>query len=412
MPVTTTTATLIEEANKCVLCGMCLPHCPTYLLAENENESPRGRLMSGKAFLMGEVEATTQLGTHIDNCLVCRSCEKSCPSGVRFGAFMDGLRKHIPASAPTVDTISTMLIDKDKRRALNQKLWLAQRSGALQVGKIFLNKSDRQIVNSLPRVERFEKLKPAYPASGTQYEKVMLFTGCHSELLGNSLVMKSIELLTLLGVSVDVPEQQSCCGGLSRHHGDAGTANTLEVNNITAFASNSEVPVLTLASGCGASLKDYVSLENRDDQTVHFASRIEDISHFIYRYLRQANVTFKPIEKTICLHTPCSMKNVMRQDGDVQQLLARIPSLQIHTLSSQHGCCGAAGTYMYEHADIASALREPIVDELESLRPDLLVTTNIGCAMHIQTGLGEAGMKMNVMHPVELLLESIVRTEA
>jgi len=407
LPVTTLKASLIAEANKCVLCGMCLPHCPTYSLAQNENESPRGRLVLGKALLLGDVEETTGLVEHIDHCLVCRSCEKCCPSGVKFGAFMDGLRNHLSKAETPKHDFAKILVSQEKRRALNKKLWLGQRSGALSIGKLFLGDTDARLINSLPKIERFQALDDSYPAKNAETATVMLFTGCNSELLGNSLVFTTIELLTRLGVSVVIPKQQACCGGLSRHHGDADTANQLEAQNIAAFEHDSDVPIVTLATGCGASLLDYSALDNDDASNHAFTSRITDINQFLLNHLKTNKVDFKPMAKKVILHTPCSMKNVMRQDSAVHSLLNMIPELEVINLSSQKGCCGAAGTYMYEHSNNADALREPILDDIETQHPDILVTTNIGCAMHIQAGLKESGNDVKILHPIELLNRSI-----
>jgi len=404
--MTTLKASLIAEANKCVLCGMCLPHCPTYSLAQNENESPRGRLVLGKALLSGDVEESEALIEHIDHCLVCRGCEKSCPSGVKFGAFMDGLRTHLSKPENPEHDFTDILVNQEKRRALNKKLWLGQRSGAFNIGKLFLGDAETRILNSLPKLERFQELADNYPANNSELAKIMLFTGCNSELLGNSLVFTALSVLNKLGVSVEVPKQQVCCGGLSRHHGDAQTADDLEVENLAAFSTDENIPIVTLASGCGASLLDYGGLES-DAKTNAFSSRITDINQFIVEHIKANPASLKPLHKKVILHTPCSMKNVMRQDNAVQALLSMIPELKVKPITSQRGCCGAAGTYMYDHADNADALRDPIIDEIKNQQAEILITTNIGCAMHIQAGLKDAGVNIKLMHPVELLAEAI-----
>lgn len=380
---------------------MCLPHCPTYSLAQNENESPRGRLVLGKAFLSGLVEETDTLVEHIDHCLVCRSCESACPSGVQFGAFMDGLRSHLHHKKSQHD-FENILIDKQQRRSLNKQLWLGQKSGVLSIGKIVLGSKDKRLLKSLPSIHRFQELNNHYPAQGSELAKVMLFTGCNSELLGNTLVLTAIELLTRLGVSIEIPSSQECCGGLSRHHGDAGKANELEIKNIAAF-TDEDIPILTLASGCGASLLDYSALESSGSSAELFTSRITDINRFLVTHLQSTQASFKQLNKKIVVHTPCSMKNVMRQDKAIPELLNLIPELEVSQLNGQRGCCGAAGTYMYEQAKSADALREPILVDLVTQQADILVTTNIGCAMHIQAG----NPKVEILHPIELLARQL-----
>jgi len=363
----------------------------------NENESPRGRLVLGKAFLSDLVEETNELVEHIEHCLVCRSCESSCPSGVQFGAFMDGLRSHLPQKEDQHDLVN-ILTDQQQRRSLNKKLWLSQKSGLLSIGKTILDNNNKRILKSLPEIKRFKELDSHYPAQGAEKITVMLFTGCNSELLGNSLVLTAIELLTKLGVSVHIPSEQQCCGGLPRHRGDAVQANNLEEKNLSAFTHAENIPILTLASGCGASLLDY-----NGEGAESFTSRISDINYFLVHHLQSIKDTLKPLDKKVILHTPCSMRNVLRQDKAVAELLALIPGLEVTHLTSQRGCCGAAGSYMYEQPDYADALREPILDELATQQADILVTTNIGCAMHIQAG----NAKIEVLHPIELLLLAV-----
>jgi len=381
---------------------MCLPHCPTYSLAQNENESPRGRLVLGKAYLTGLVEETNDLVEHIDHCLLCRNCESNCPSGVQFAAFMDGLRSHLPQHKSHHD-FSDILTSQQQRRSLNKKLWIGQKSGALSASKLFIGNKNKRILNSLPTVQRFQALNDHYPAQGTEQSKVMLFTGCNSELFGNTLVLTAIELLTRLGVAVDVPSEQQCCGGLSRHQGDADKADQLENQNLTAFADETAMPIITLTSGCGASLLDY-----NNDKKNTFTNRVIDINQFLLNHFQSRQASFNPLHKKVVVQTPCSMKNVMRTDKAIPTLLGMIPELEVNPLAGQRGCCGAAGTYMYEHAESADALRAPVINDLIKQQANILVTSNIGCAMHIQAGMKQAGHQLDVLHPIELLSKQLI----
>ena len=391
---------LIAEADKCVLCGMCLPHCPTYTLKQTENESPRGRLMLGKALLGKQLEADDSVREHIDHCLLCRSCERVCPSGVKFGAFIDGLRAHLsqPATTPgPTDEIIDIVADPDKRRQFNQRLWLAQRSGLSDVGKLFLNASTNRMLEKLPRMHRYHPPQQAYTARD-EVASVMLFTGCSEELFGNTLTKTVINFLNALGVTVHIPANQTCCGGVARHHGDSNRAEQLSSQNMAAFSSDETLPILSLASGCGTSLIDS-SVSKK---------RVVDISQYVLEHIQQHGAKFKALSSRIALHTPCSLKNVLRQDSAVIELLARIPELECVPLNSQRGCCGAAGTYMYEQPEMADELREPLLEEIASQKVDTLLTSNIGCAMHIQSGLKKKGIKLQVIHPVELLAQQLL----
>src|ERR1700712_2060453 len=77
----------------CVHCGFCLQACPTYLVLEDENDSPRGRIVLMRALVEGTLPTTdTDVRTHIDRCLGCRACETACPSGVPYGHLLEATR--------------------------------------------------------------------------------------------------------------------------------------------------------------------------------------------------------------------------------------------------------------------------------------------------------------------------------
>src|SRR5262249_8336700 len=77
-----------EILRSCVHCGFCLATCPTYQLLGDELDSPRGRIYQIKQVLEG-APPTRETQLHLDRCLTCRSCETTCPSGVRYGQLVD-----------------------------------------------------------------------------------------------------------------------------------------------------------------------------------------------------------------------------------------------------------------------------------------------------------------------------------
>ncbi|MFY9974189.1 MAG: 4Fe-4S dicluster domain-containing protein, partial [Chromatiaceae bacterium] len=81
---------LLDLADQCVKCGLCLPHCPTYSQLANEGDSPRGRIALIQGWASGQLPLTASLAAHLDRCLTCRACEGACPSLVAFGRLMDG----------------------------------------------------------------------------------------------------------------------------------------------------------------------------------------------------------------------------------------------------------------------------------------------------------------------------------
>ena len=89
-------ANAVAGLDACVHCGFCLQSCPTYITLDDENDSPRGRLMLMRGLLEGEIPIDDpSLETHLDRCLGCRACETVCPSGVPYGHLLEATRARL-----------------------------------------------------------------------------------------------------------------------------------------------------------------------------------------------------------------------------------------------------------------------------------------------------------------------------
>jgi glycolate oxidase iron-sulfur subunit len=391
---------------------MCLPQCPTYQHAQDENESPRGRLVLGKALLRGELKADARIKQHIDNCLLCRQCERVCPSGVQFGYFMDGLRQHLcnshePAGNKLETLLEDSLEDRGRSKRLHHLLRFVQVSGVQKVAGLLPGKPGR-LARSLPTISGISTQQHHYPAQ-TPGQQARLFRGCTQTVFGSALFDTSIRLLNRLGVSVEVPPQQGCCGALSQHSGNAQRASELAATNLEAFTTDQAIPIITLASGCAASLKDYAQHADEYPGARQFAQQVTDISHYLLSLEWPADVSIQPLSKRIVVHSPCSLRNVLRQDKAVANLLGRIPAAEVLPLETAGNCCGAAGSYMFEdeHRHLSDSLADETTEQVRRLEADLVVTSNIGCAMQLQAGLTRAGLAIEVLHPVELLARQL-----
>ncbi len=200
--------------------------------------------------------------------------------------------------------------------------------------------------------------------------------------------------------NVYLPDQQTCCGAMDRHDGDLKTAAQLAEMNCQAFAEPDLLAIVTIASGCGSQLKEYENTE--------FACKVVDISQFLIRSGSNFTDRLRPLAASVCLHTPCSLKNVMREEQGSLQLLRQIPGLTLAQMPETVQCCGAAGTYMLDHADMAKALADDALGFASETDIRYLATSNIGCALHLTAGIRDRGMNMEVIHPVTLLARQLL----
>ncbi len=398
----------LADADKCVKCALCLPHCPTYLNTLDEGESPRGRIALMQGFATGALEITPQLTDHLDRCLACRACEVVCPAEVPYGKLIDATREEFVRHGHK-ETLATRLFAVCMRhpallRCLHLALWFAQSLGLHNLAFVS------------PRLDRLTKLLPKIsvphrwhgvnqPRAGGEQE-VELFLGCIARVTQPGVTEASIRILNTLGYSVHIPEGQVCCGALDQHAGRSKHAATLVRKNLDTFHTDTNAPLLNTASGCGATLAEYPFLVN-DPRAKAFSARSCDISSFLLHAHRLSQIQFKPWNATVLVHSPCTLKNVLKTDKAVAELLRCIPELRVETLPASTGCCGAAGSYVLNEPETADSLADHIVAMVEKIGPTVLVTSNVGCALHLQTALQRHGLDIPLLHPIEILARQL-----
>lgn len=397
---------ILTDADRCVLCGMCLPHCPTYGLSHNEAESPRGRISLMLAVARGQLEPDAGLRGHLDRCLGCRACEAMCPSLVPYGRLLRNTREHLyrHEHSRLADTLATPA----RRRLLGGALRLFQASGLQKITQglhLLGGSAAGRLVQGLPETTAAPALPEFTPAQGVQRGQVALFTGCTGDLLQRRLLHDARRLLSALGYAVHIPPQQGCCGALHVQQGDGATARHLARQNLAAFPAEAEV-ILSITSGCGALLHEYDDLLE-DERAAGFARHVFDINTFLAGLDWSETLMLRPLPQKVAVHEPCTLRHVLRGQQALYTLLRRIPQLEVVELPHNERCCGAAGSYLVDHAAEADALRADKIAAVAELRPHWLASANIGCALHLAAGLREAGLAVEVVHPVSLLARQV-----
>jgi glycolate oxidase iron-sulfur subunit len=405
-------AELQRQTDRCVMCGMCSQHCPTYALTGDENESPRGRIALISALNSGRLELDDRLAGHLEHCTGCRACEDYCPSDVAFGAIMDTSRALLAPQRPLSPRQQRFmeLVTQPRRLArlgrwlVRYQHWglqrLARASGLLRLFGL------AEAESLLPRLAG-DSITPGYsPALDEHRGDVALFTGCVSSLVDRAALHATCRLLNRLGYGVHVPAQQTCCGALHQHGGQPDVATALAHTNLEAFAGLDIQAIVHTATGCTSMLTEYAQLLNTEDAKA-FADRVLDINQFLAQADWPAGLSVQPLSGKLAVHEPCSARNVLHQAEAPYTLLQRIPGLEVMALPGNARCCGASGGQLLEATDFARRLREDKLEAAATLDIHTLVTTNVGCALHLAAGLRQRGLTVEVLHPVTLLLRQI-----
>lgn len=352
-----TLADLIKnEADRCVKCGLCLPHCPTYVKTGHEGESPRGRIALLQGLAENALELTSATQTYLDHCVSCRACEVVCPAKVEYGKLYT-----------------------------HGKTFMAQKKSL----KLFSLKNI--ILKILPQLYLFRK---KYPQN--KQAPVALLPICIQNIFEKSIFQDTQILLNYLNINYNILNNFRCCGGLHLNAGDSKTAEKLNHQNKNLFDNYNTI--LTTATGCTAVLHEQFNTKN--------TNKIKDITAYLNQF---NNFDFKPWDKDkkILLHSPCSLKNILRQENIPAELLSKISDINIIKLKHPH-CCGASGTYFLEYPDMAEKLAENILEEVKLISPDIFVTSNIGCAIFLKKLFKKQNMMIDIRHPVNILASQLI----
>jgi glycolate oxidase iron-sulfur subunit len=388
---------------KCVHCGFCTATCPTYQLLGDELDGPRGRIYLMKQVLEGK-QATAKTQAHLDRCLTCRNCESTCPSGVQYGRLIDIGRKIVDAQVPR--PLAQRLVRAALKEALPRK-WLF--TPAMKVGQLVRPLLPKVLRNKVPARQN----AGAWPR--TQHErKMLLLDGCVQPAMSPNINAATARVLDAVGVQLVVAPKAGCCGAIRYHMNDHdGGLNDMR-NNIDAWWPQVEAGVEAIvmtASGCGATVKEYGHLLAHDAQYATKAQRISALTKDLSEILPDFESEFRKklsgkISKRVAYHPPCTLQHGQQIRGKVESVL-RAAGVDVQLCADSHLCCGSAGTYSVLQPELAYQLRDNKLANLQATKPDMILSANIGCLTHLQSGT-----ETPVRHWIELIDDALNKTRS
>lgn len=398
----------LADADKCVKCALCLPHCPTYKLAKDEGESPRGRIALMQGMATGALQLTPGLAAHLDQCLACRACEAVCPAEVPYGKLIDAgraeLRRRGHREPWLVRHFTSHMRRPWRRRLLQRAMVFGDRTGLTRLAERIGPALLKRMLRYMPAVPKPPRhWEESYAPRKARDEKVSLFLGCVADMVQPQVTASAIAVLNAIGIEVLIPRTQVCCGALDQHAGRPEQAAALARANVAAFSG--DTPVLGTASGCTASLVEYEKVAGPGAQA--FAVRVEDLSAWLARDKIVPQIDFKPWNALALVQAPCTQRNVLKTEKAGFELLRLIPDLKVKAIPASMGCCGAAGSYMLTEPEKADALADAYAAYIEQQKAQVLITSNVGCAMHLRAALARRGVRIAVLHPIELLAQQL-----
>jgi glycolate oxidase iron-sulfur subunit len=391
-----------QEANailrKCVHCGFCTATCPTYQLLGDELDGPRGRIYLIKRVLEGETPtAKTQL--HLDRCLTCRNCETTCPSGVQYGRLVD-IGRHLVDSK-----VERGMMQKLTRTLLKEGLTSAAFAPAMKLGQTL-----RPLLPASLQAKVPPRQDPGVWPTRTHPRKVVMLAGCVQPAMQPNINSATARVLDALGIETVVPPAAGCCGAIRHHLDDQAGGLDDARRNIDAWVAALDAgaeAIIMNASGCGAMVKEYAHLLHGDPVYAARARRVSEATRDLAEFLPalgeelRARIGTTGSAQRVVFHPPCTLQHAQKVKGVVEELLASLGA-EVAPAGESHFCCGSAGTYSVLQPELSIQLRDRRLSHLNAPQPQVILSANIGCITHLQSGT-----ETRVMHWVEWLDERL-----
>ena len=390
---------------KCVHCGFCTATCPTYQLLGDELDGPRGRIYLIKQVLEGTAPTrSTQL--HLDRCLTCRNCETTCPSGVQYGELVEIGRRIVDAQ------VERPPAERAARWALKEGMNSPLFAPAMKIGQWL-----RPLVPAALKDKVPPKAAPRahdWPVR-SHPRKVLLLMGCVQPSMAPNINSATARVLDAAGIQTLVADDAGCCGAVRAHLGDQQGGLADMRRNIDAWwplvegiGANGKVEAIVMnASGCGLQVREYGHALAGDPAYAAKAARISALTRDVSELLAELVPALKSrlrrgAKPRLAYHPPCTLQHGQQLRGGVEGGLREL-GFEIELANSEsHLCCGSAGTYSVLQPVLAKQLRDRKLAALAPLEVQAIVSANIGCIQHLQSGTTTP-----VRHWIEVLDEAL-----
>ena len=392
---------------KCVHCGFCTATCPTYQLLGDELDGPRGRIYLIKQMLEGETP-TRKTQLHLDRCLTCRNCETTCPSGVQYGHLVDIGRKLVDERVPRPAG------ERALRWALKEGLPSPVFAPAMKLGQALRGLLPDALKNKVPA----RQAAGVWPTR-MHARKMLMLAGCVQPTMMPNINAATARVLDAASIQTVVAAKAGCCGAVKFHLNDQDGGKAEMRRNIDAwwpYVEGGVEAIVMNASGCGVTVKEYGYHLKNDPVYAEKANRISALTRDLSELLPELVPALKARlaeslkhkeglkgAPKLAFHPPCTLQHGQQLRGGVEQHLGELGFNISVSRNEAHLCCGSAGTYSVLQPEIAYQLRDRKLANLAEMAPEVIVSANIGCITHLQSGTTTP-----VRHWIEVLDEMLL----
>jgi len=405
-----------ELLDVCVHCGFCLPTCPTYVLWNEEMDSPRGRIVLMNVAAAEETgELSEAMVTHWDRCLGCEACVTACPSGVEYGELIEATRQQVERNytRPLPERAFRRLVFEvfthpGRLRALVPAAVAARRLGltgkaGVRLGRFPKLGALRALTPDVKLKASVARLPEVTPARGERRARVGMLLGCVQRVFFHDVNAATVRVLAAEGFEVFAPTRVRCCGALMLHSGAEAQALDLAKAMIETFDDCDYVAVN--AAGCSSSMKEYGHLLSDDEEWAErgeqFSEKVRDVSQLLTEFDPVA--PRHPVPLRVAYHDACHLAHAQKVRSAPRQMLAGIPDVEVLEPEEWEICCGSAGIYNLVQPEAGRELGRRKAENLLATEAEAIASANPGCTLQINACLREQGRPLPIYHPIELV---------
>ena len=247
--------------------------------------------------------------------------------------------------------------------------------------------------------------KDLFRPANTHPRKMLLLEGCAQSGLTPETNAAAARVLNRFGIQLLPEARAGCCGALRLHTSEREKGLKDIKQRIDSWWPLVEMGVeaiISTASGCGVTVKDYGDLLKDDPEYAGKAMRVAELAMDISEVISNEIENSPPgpeLQQSlkVAFHSPCTLQHGQKINGQVEALLKRY-GFELLPVADSHLCCGSAGTYSVLQPDLSGQLKADKLAKLQAQSPDVIATANVGCQLHLRKD-----SNLPVLHWIELL---------